>query len=369
MVDIEDEPDVLFIDISELENGFEVAETFKASHESEIVLISAEIGKEYFRRAMQVGARDLLIKPLNSEEVLESLEKINNLLKRNKKGYQGNGMAKIITVFSTKGGVGKTTIATNTAVCLEKNTGKNVVVIDLDLEFGCMAAMFGLRANPNIVDLCNTEGPLDPEVVEKVLQVPVMTRVKVLVAPPTPDLAAAVEGDGRKDKHRNYISEIISILEQNYDYIIIDTASNFRETNLTALDRSDKILLVTTPDIPTLQNTGKCLDILLEKLDYNKEKIQLVLNRSDGAIGLTEAEIIESLDYPISYRIPSDGKVVVKAANLGEPFVCSVPQKPISQSIDRLSKSIAIGFGDLMDGEIRKPKNKKNSFFQRLFEK
>lgn len=369
MVDIEDEPDVLFIDISELENGFEVAETFKASHESEIVLISAKIRKEYFRRAMQVGARDLLIKPLNSEEVLESLAKINDLLKRNKKGHQGNGMSRIITVFSTKGGVGKTTIATNTAVCLEKNTGKNVVVIDLDLEFGCMAAMFGLRANPNIVDLCNTEGPLDPEVVEKVLQVPVMTRVKVLVAPHTPDLAAAVEGDGRKDKHRNYISEIISILEQNYDYIIIDTASNFRETNLTALDRSDKILLVTTPDIPTLQNTGKCLDILLEKLDYNKEKIQLVLNRSDGTIGLTEAEIIESLDYPISYRIPSDGKVVVKAANLGEPFVCSVPQKPISQSIDRLSKSIAISFGDLMDGEIRRPKGKKTSFFQRLFEK
>ncbi|MDI3534991.1 MAG: pilus assembly protein CpaE, partial [Thermosediminibacterales bacterium] len=244
MVGEEDEPDVLFIDISELETGFEMAETFKASHESEIILVSDKIREEYFRRAMQVGARDLLIKPLNSEEVLESLAKINDLRKKNKKGVQGNDRARIITVFSTKGGVGKTTIATNTAVCLEKNTGKKVAVVDLDLEFGCMAAMFGLRPNPNIVDLCNTDGPLDSELVEKILQLPVMTKAKVLVAPPTPDLAAVVEGDGRKDKNRNYVSEIISILEKNYDYIIIDTASNFRETNLTALDRSDKILLV-----------------------------------------------------------------------------------------------------------------------------
>ena len=238
----------------------------QALHNVAVVLFGSPQDKDALRRAMQSGAKDFLFEPLKVEEIVASLDQI-----RDSEGWPNGSepievkpQGKIITIFGTKGGVGKSFIAANIATSAQIQSKKSCVIVDLDLEFGSLSALFGLKPAASIADLCRTEGPIESETVAKVLiQAQPSLELRVLVAPPTPDLAAEVEGEGRRVKGRSYVTDILSSMKSTFDYIFVDTASNFRETNISALDMSDVILVVTAPDIPTLQNTGKCLDILL----------------------------------------------------------------------------------------------------------
>lgn len=334
-------PQVIFLDARLPKvDGLAAAEEILRHLSTNVVLLFSEEDRRLFRRAMQIGARDFLLKPFSPEELLLTLHDLLNQDELKKIYGRSSPGGEIFTVFSTKGGVGKTTIATNLAACLGERTQKKVLLLDLDLEFGSSAALLGLKPSTSIVDLCRTDGPIKADLVQKVIVPTGQKNVFLLPAPPSPDLAAEVEGDGRRQKDRNYVAEIITLVKSLFDYIIIDTASNFRETNLTALDRSAVVLLVTTPDIPTLQNTAKALDIMLQKLEYPSSRIRLILNRADGAVGLTFQDISKGLDFPISYYIPSDGPTVVWAANFGQPFVLRRSRTAIARSIINMTENL-----------------------------
>ncbi|MCL4426687.1 MAG: response regulator [Firmicutes bacterium] len=331
---LEIRPDVVFLDARLPKvDGLSAAEEILRHVSSDIVLLFSEEDRRLLRRAMQVGARDFLLKPFSQEELLSSVRDLFHQGALKKIYERGSQEGEVLTVFSTKGGVGKTTIASNLAAYLGERTQKRVLLLDLDLEFGSSAALLGLKPSTSIVDLCRGDGPIKPELLEKVILPTGQKNLFLLPAPPTPDLAAEVEGDGRRQRERNYVAEIISLAKSSFSHVVIDTASNFRETNLTALDRSAAVLLVTTPDIPTLQNTAKALDIMLQKLEYQPSRIRLILNRSDGAVGLTFEDISKGLAFPISYYVPSDGPTVIWAANFGQPFVLRRSRTAISRSI------------------------------------
>lgn len=248
----------------------------------------------------------------------------------------------LVTLFSTKGGVGKTTLAANLGVALFEQTRRVPALVDLDLEFGCLAAFFGLRASASIADLCRLDASLAGEVAEKVMLAGQPPGLRVLAAPPTPELAAEVEGDGKAHPDRNYVEEVLTGLVHRYDLVIVDAGANFREAALTALDLSDLVLLVSTGDIPSLQNTGKCLDVLLKRLDYPAEKLRLVLNRSDRLVGLSEEDIRQGLSFPVYHKLPTDEPTAVWAANYGRPFMLDRPGSKLGRAVAELSGRLAV---------------------------
>ncbi len=328
-----------------------------------VVMISVQGEGEYLRRAMKSGARDYLIKPFTVDELVNSIRGAYRAVDMDavygKAPAPPKAQGKVITVFSTKGGVGKTTVAVNLASALALNTSKKVALVDLDLEFGCVASMFGQKPTHTIVDLCHFDGELNIELAERVM-INTGTGVWFLAGPVSPEQAAEVDGEGRKVKDRDYVSDILHLLRANYDYLVIDTGCNFRETNLTALDLSDQILLVAAPDIPTLHNTAKCLDILTSRLHYSQDKVRLLLNRADGTIGLSKEDISRSLDYPISYLVPSDGPTAVWGANSGQPFVLRKGKTPIATAILAMAGSLTSGAP--VEGRAQE-QPKKKSFF------
>ncbi|MDA8345902.1 MAG: AAA family ATPase [Thermaerobacter sp.] len=298
-----------------------------------VVVIGPDSDIASIRAAMQAGARDYLGEPITPEELQATLARLVQGERRTRRG-------KVVTVFGTKGGVGKSTVAANLAVVLADRHRQRVAIVDLDLEFGCAATLFGAHPGMTIVDICRRSGALNLAAIEEALTRSAHSSVEILASPPTPDLAAFVDGEGKREPDRNYVQEILRVLRASYDWVIVDTAVDFGEAVITALDEAERILFVTTPDVPALQNSAKGLDILLERLGYPADKLQVVLNRGNAGIGLSGDEIAQVLDHPILYSLPSDGDVAVRAANLGIPLVRLRGRSALARGIARLGASL-----------------------------
>ncbi|MCL5677288.1 MAG: response regulator [Firmicutes bacterium] len=340
-------PHVILMDINMPKmDGLAATRAILRDVSTNVIIISVQGDADYLRRGMQSGARDFLAKPFTVDELVTAIKnacrtgELNALYTRASTAAAGKS-GKVISFFSTKGGVGKTTLAANLAVALAVKTRAQVALVDLDLEFGVMATMFGLKPNTSIVDLCRVDGPLKAELVERVMVPSSNGLVSVLASPPSPEQAAEVDGEARGAKDRNYVGEILGLLKQTYAYVVVDTATSFRDGVLTALDRSDLVYVVTTPDIPTLHNTAKCLDILLTRLEYPQTKVRLVLNRADGTMGLSHDDITRGLDYGISYFVPSDGQTATWAANSGQPFVLRKAKTPLADTVHQMARDLA----------------------------
>ncbi len=357
-------PQVVLIDTAYGEAVFEVIEQLSRDPATGVIVLGEDLDPGLLRGAMQAGARDFVLVRTEGQRLGEAIRKLATTLAapQSVAGAQAAaGPGRVITVFSTKGGVGKTTVATNLAAAIAAQTGKDVALVDLDLEFGGAASMFGVHAQATIVDLCRLDSNITPDLVTKVMapakigggggggirgQKPAQPgEVKLLVAPQSPDLAAEVDGDARRRPDHNYVGDILAAVAQSNPFVVIDTGPGFRETNLTALDRADIILLVTTPDILALQNTGKCLEILLHRLEYPPEKILLLMNQADTAMGVSLQEITRGLDFPVAHRLPRDARTVIWAANCGQPFVIASPRTKVAEGVIAMAKQIASANG------------------------
>ncbi|MFZ5826349.1 MAG: AAA family ATPase [Bacillota bacterium] len=353
-------PDVVLMDINMPGmDGIEATAKLMAEHPVNVVIISVQGEQEYLRRAMKAGARDYLIKPFTFDELIQAIRSaaekrplVTGPVSRAAGPAKREG--KVITIFSTKGGVGKTTIAANLSAALAQGGTKKVAVIDLDLEFGTLPTMMGVRPQATLVDLCRLDTPITVDHVNRVLARQSQSNVGVLAGPPMPHLASEVDGDGRADKSRNYVTEVLEALRQTHDYVVIDTAPSFREANLIALDKSDLVLMITLPEIAVLESTAKGLDVLLERLEYPREKVQVILNRSDSVQGLSHGEIAASLGQPLYHHIPSDGQAMVAAANVGIPLV-------LKRSRNGPAGEALIELAGLVSGEQKTPSGPKES--------
>jgi pilus assembly protein CpaE len=235
---------------------------------------------------------------------------------------------KLVTVFSPKGGVGKTTIAANMAVALT-NRDLHVCLVDLDLGFGDIAITLQLFPARTIADAVALEEGLDFTVLEPLLT-PHRRGFTTLVAPVQPDAKDSIPP--------SLISKILSILKQNFDWVVVDTSPAFDEHVLQAFDETDELLLVTTLDVPTLKNV-KIASETLDLLNFPKPRRHLVLNRADDKVGLSSDKVEATLDMKIAQAIPTSPEVA-NATNAGEPITASQPKHVVSQAISRLADVI-----------------------------
>jgi pilus assembly protein CpaE len=233
----------------------------------------------------------------------------------------------VITVFSAKGGCGKTTIATNLAVALADSGKRRVCLIDLDLAFGDIAIMMQLAPEKTIADAIGVADRLD-ETGLRMLLTSYRPGVEVLLAPVQPMAAERVG--------RDLVTEIIQLARDAFHYVVIDTASAFTEQVLAALDATHHYLLVATPELPALKNLRVTLDTF-ELLDYRRDARTVVLNRADSKVGLSMSDIEKVLRVPIAGFIPSSRDVPI-SANHGVPLAVSHPGHPVSAAIKELAR-------------------------------
>ncbi len=233
---------------------------------------------------------------------------------------------KVITVFSAKGGVGKTTIATNLAVALADG-GAEVCIVDLDLSFGDVAIALQIFPTRTIADTVAMQANLDSQGLDHLLT-NYREGVYALAAPVGPDAKDAISAQ--------LVGEILRLLRERFAYIVVDTPPAFDDQVLTAFDESDLIVLIATPDIPALKNLKIACETI-NLLNIPREKLRVVLNRADSRVGVSPDEVAASLQMAITTSIPSS-RDVPGSVNRGELLFLSDARHPVSQSIRGMAK-------------------------------
>ncbi len=239
---------------------------------------------------------------------------------------------RVITVFSAKGGCGKTTLATNLAISLAHGGSRRVCIIDLDLAFGDVAIMLQLVPEKTIADLIPVADRIDETGVRQMLT-PYCPGVDAMLAPVQPAVAEEVT--------RDLVADLIELARAMFDYVVIDTPPHFNDVVLAALDASHLYVLVATPDLPALKNLRVTLD-MFEMLDYQRDHRVVVLNRADARVGLTAADIERVIRVPIASHVPSSRDVPI-SVNKGVPIVLDSPGHPVSTAIRELANGRLAG--------------------------
>lgn len=228
---------------------------------------------------------------------------------------------RVATVFSAKGGSGKTTLATNLAVALQGLAHQSVCLVDLDLAFGDVAISMQLTPRRTLIDAVESGGPIDAQI----------DNLVTAFCPGLDCVLAPVEPGDAERIPAPLVTELVAALRSRYSYVVIDTPSQFSEHVLAALDASDHHVLLTTPEIPALKNLRLTLD-MLDLLAYRHEARSIVLNRSDHRGGLSAADAEEAVHGTITAQVPASHEVPA-SINRGVPIVQALPDHVVSRAI------------------------------------
>jgi MinD-like ATPase involved in chromosome partitioning or flagellar assembly len=239
----------------------------------------------------------------------------------------GEGGGTVVTVFSAKGGCGKTTLAINLAAALSDGGRREVCLVDLDLAFGDVGVALHLFPRQTILDAVPLAEVLDPTVIEALLT-PYSAGFSTLLAPIQPEAAESIGAA--------LVSELIDLLRAQFEYVLIDTPPAFTDHVLAAIDQSNVVILVTTPDKRGLQSLRLTLDTL-DLLNQPRERQRVVLNRAPPAADFRIVEVETMLHMSISAHVPSS-RDVPASINRGHPIVLEDPQHPVSQAIKGLAE-------------------------------
>lgn len=305
---------------------FEFVESMKfQSKGCSVVLATDKVSIDLVNYAARYGIRQVLSlgADTSEDEFCRILGEVHEFEKKiqTQLNIQKRVRSKVISFFSCKGGVGKSTMAANVAVSLAKR-GAKVIILDFDLAFGEQHLLLDLQPKDTIVELAQ-----DPEgiSIERVNSFCLMhsSGASLLAAPKSPEYAEYINA--------NHITSIIRSIRPYYEYIIIDLPSNFSDETIAALENSDEIMLINNPEILSLKAAKNALNVL-EQLQI-KDRIRLVINR-DRASLINNKDFEEMLQMPVYARIETDSKTVSTSVNKGEPFVLKSSKKEICKEMN-----------------------------------
>jgi pilus assembly protein CpaE len=346
---MEAKPDVILMDINMPDmDGIAATEGVrKKLPYVQVIILSVQRNPEYMRRAMLAGARDFITKPPVYDELSAAIhragvmaleEKIKftqSTLNNQRAGVPAflsteGSYGKIIVVYSPKGGTGATTIAVNLAVAFRQED-KKVAIIDGDLQYGDVSVFLNETPKNTIIDLSPRIEDLDADLISEFMATHGPSGIKILPPPPTPDLSDQITSD--------QFAKLLLMLRQNYDYVIIDTSSFLSEPVQVALETADAIVLITTPEIPSIKNCNLFLS-LIDAGGINRDHIMFVMNRYDQKRSIAPERVGTSLHQNVVLTIPFDDIYVNNAMNKGVPIVLENKNYPVSKAILMLASMI-----------------------------
>ncbi len=346
-VAMEMRPDVIVMDINMPGmDGIAASEIIgQRLPNSPVIMMSVHGEAEHLKRAMLAGAREFLVKPFSGDEFSTSIKRVyeRDLARREQMQALRDGSGhppaqvpddgddhQVLAVYSPKGGAGRTTLATNLALAIQRETNTRVALVDANTQFGDVGVLLNLNPkNRSMLDAVEGGEP-DRDILESVM-VDHSTGIRVLLAPPSPEGADLVTPA--------YLRKMIEMLRETHAYTIVDLPSGLNDHTLGILDAADQILVVAALEITTIKNVRLFLEVA-DQLDYERSKVRLVINRSDASQGIRVADVEASIRRPIDGSIVSDGRLAVLAVNRGVPFVVSHPESPLSRDIIALARTI-----------------------------
>lgn len=348
------EPNVVLMDINmPVMDGITATETISNEvPRTSVVMMSVQGDQDYLRRSMLAGAREFLVKPFTGEELATAIRRVNRMgASRRVITVPGPAAAaapagvtvpavegRVFAVFSPKGGVGTTTIATNLAIALKMTTGGSVAIMDGSFVFGDVGVMLNIMGNKSISDLLQRMDELGTDILPEFM-VSHSSGVQVLLAPPRPQLAELITTD--------HVRAVLAQMRRQFDYIVVDTWPSFQDVALSLLDSSEKILLVTTLEMTAVKNVKLFLEVS-DLLGYKSERISLIVNQADGKLGIQPKDIEESLRHPVLVSLPAESRAISMSVNHGVPITVSAKDSQFSKAIFNLASQLV---GDKTEAE------------------
>jgi pilus assembly protein CpaE len=318
-------PDVVIVDalLQGRVSGAQVVQGIRSA-EPQVGLIMLTVPQNPVREDAQRGIDAVLKMPFSGFDLTTMIRKVAD----DRAVESARVGSLMLTLFSPKGGVGRTTIAYNLAVALGQQ--HRVCLVDGSLQFSDLRGLLRVPAvAPSIVNL-PTDRIRESDVAEIAWRDP--SGIDILLAPPRVEMAEMVT---TRD-----IEKALSILRQLYEFVIVDTRASLSEDVLVFLDAADLILQVLTYDSMAIRSLAMAAETFTA-IGYPPSKLLTVLNRSDASGGFDKADLEQALGADIDFELVSDGRLVLAANNEGIAFVSSSPEAPISLGVRRIADALA----------------------------
>ncbi len=321
-------------------DGYRLAEKITLSHpEVAVIIIERELREETMRKAMFAGAKDVLLYPFTPSKLVDSIYRSHQLERKKKslsKGKSSSGRKKsrqgrILPVFSTKGGAGKTFVSANLAVSLAQHTGEKVVLVDLDLDFGNAALALNIMPRYSISDVINEIRNLDQDLIESYL-IPHRSGIKLLAANAQPQMTEFINAE--------HVGMILKTLQSAFDYVVVDMPARFYDPVDPAIQEADLLFIVTTPEVATLRNVKSCMNTF-ELLKYPRNKIKVLLNKAESRDEIKPKDVEATLNTSLYGILHADYRSVNSSLNQGIPVVLFSPRSKITRDFRELARRVS----------------------------
>ena len=312
----------------------ELARAFDRDHPEVCVLVVAEPTRDLAQQAMRAGVRDVLAPSTPPLEIARALGEAAQVAQRRRShaidaDQAGQRRSKVVTVLAAKGGSGKTVVTTNLGVGLA-GAGADVVVVDLDVQFGDVAAALGLEPQHSVADVAAGANPVDRTVL-KVFLTPHSSGLFALCAPASP-----AEGDEVKPQH---VTHVLDLLSREFPVVVVDTAAGLDELALAAIEASTDLVMLCTTDVASVRSLRKEIDVL-DELGMTQQRRHFVLNRAGARVGLDVGDIEAVVGMKVELALPSSRAVPV-SMNVGSPVVESERRSRVAKQLRQLAAGLA----------------------------
>lgn len=325
-----DGPDVVALGSDlDVETALRLARQLDRDRPEITVMLITKPSSKLWERAMKAGVEVVLPPDAELDEVREEFERALETADRRRENITtdaepGGRTHRVIVVTSPKGGAGKSVVATNLALGLAQAAPEQVVLVDLDLQFGDVAGGLQLMPERTIVDAARTPG-LDLTGL-KVFLTPHPSGLYALCAPESPAEADAITPE--------LTSQVVNLLSEEFRYVVVDTSSGIGEHTLAAFEAATDFVLVGNMDVASVRALRKEIEVF-DQVGLTRQVRHFVLNRADSRVGLTAPDVEATVGLRVDIAIPSSRAVPV-SFNSGTPIVQSDPRSPVTKELWQL---------------------------------
>jgi pilus assembly protein CpaE len=336
------EPDLILMDVAMPQlDGYAATQQIRTAEQGRrvpIILLTSEADVEQRVRGLRAGADDDIVKPFHPAELIA---RIKAIIARTGGGQrpttpEAATLGRLVCFYGAKGGVGTTTMAINTAIALASRLRRKTALLDANLQFGDERVFLDLGLDSASIVNAITEPDLDGELLKRF-----MTRhhsgIELLLAPPNPEQADIVVERQRTDPAS--LTNILNLLRRAYDYTVVDTGRTIDDFTLQLFDEADVIYVVMTADLSCLKNVRLVLETM-DSLGFPRDKVQLVLNRSNAYTGINVDNAESALGRRIDFQVINEYRGAISALNSGEPFMSSRPDGPLGANVTKFAQEL-----------------------------
>jgi pilus assembly protein CpaE len=333
----------------------------RASPMTAIVMVRDKSWNGLLPAAMRAGIRDVVDLTQGSEELRDAVERAitwaDNLRSlRGAMAEKPSTRGMVISVFSSKGGTGKTFLTTNLATAIAELSGEETAVVDLDVDMGDVFSYFGTEPQKQVMDLIALGEGADRETV-------------FANATKLGDHLwgfGAIPDPAMQPPAGEAVGKYLRTLRNNFAYVVVDASADYTDLALACFDLSDAICLVTGLDVVGVKHLSKALETLLT-IGLPRDRFRIVLNRADSKVGLDSGDVERVMKIQVDTMIPSS-RLVPMSLNKGRPVYLEDPNSEVSASIRTLALRFT-GKANTPEGtaatEAPSPESKRRGLFRR----